>query len=211
VAKRKTQPGAIPATVAGLEIRRMPLSQLQPGPYNPRRKLRPGEAAYERLRRSMQTFGYVDPLIWNKRTGHLVGGHQRLNVLIDEGTVNEVDVSVVDLSPAEEKVLNVALNGVHGEWDQPALAALLLDLRRDQSIDETLTGFEATEIDLLLQSAPIKLRAISVRPPPVMTWVLIGIPTVRYGEIAEQIDKIAEVPGILCELTANSSEVRSQS
>lgn len=57
------------------------VNQLNPAPYNPRKDLKPGDAEYEKLRRSMEEFGTVEPLVWNIRTGNLVGGHQRHKVL----------------------------------------------------------------------------------------------------------------------------------
>ena len=89
-----------------LTIRRVPLSSLNPAPYNPRVQLKPGDAEFESLRRSMGSFGCVEPLVWNTRTGHLVGGHQRLAVLKAAGAT-ETDVSVVDLPLAREQALNL--------------------------------------------------------------------------------------------------------
>src|SRR5688572_24431768 len=100
-----------------LQIERVPVSQLKPAAYNPRVALKPGDGTYEKLNRSLDEFGLVEPLVWNKRTGNLVGGHQRLRVLLHQG-VSEVDVSVVDLTPEREKALNVALNKITGQWDE---------------------------------------------------------------------------------------------
>jgi hypothetical protein len=97
----------------------------------------------------MDQFGYVDPVIWNERTGNVVGGHQRLKILIASGA-EEIEVSVVDLSPTEEKALNVALNKISGEWDDEKLAVLLKDLSHE--IDSTITGFDQDELDMLLAS-----------------------------------------------------------
>lgn len=131
-----------------MEIRRIPVSRLNPAAYNPRRNLRPGDPAYEKLERSMQQFGCVEPIVWNQRTGNVVGGHQRLKVLIAAGET-ELDVSVVDLPLEEEKALNVALNKISGEWDEGALSKLLQELS-ETSVDELLTGFDPGELDRLL-------------------------------------------------------------
>ena len=85
-----------------LTIVEVPIDQLNPAPYNPRVDLKPGDSDYERLKQSMHTFGYVKPLVWNKKTGNLVGGHQRFKILIEQG-FTEVDVSVVELSLKKEK------------------------------------------------------------------------------------------------------------
>jgi ParB-like chromosome segregation protein Spo0J len=127
--------------VSVVEIRLMRLADLNPAPYNPRRRLRPGDREFERLKASLREFGLVEPLIWNKRTGNLVGGHQRLSVLLDIGET-EADVSVVDLGEAKEKALNLALNRVQGEWDQRALNDLLKEL---EPAEVLLAGFSAQE------------------------------------------------------------------
>ena len=66
-----------------MEIERRKVDELKVAEYNPRKDLRPGDAEYEKLKRSIQEFGYVEPIIWNKRTGTVVGGHQRLKVMKD--------------------------------------------------------------------------------------------------------------------------------
>jgi DNA modification methylase len=93
----------------------------------------------------MTEFGYVEPIIWNEETGHIVGGHQRYKVLLEEGHL-EVECVVVKLSPDKEKALNVALNKVTGDWEIGALADLIKDLE-EQDFDVTLTGFDAAEIE----------------------------------------------------------------
>src|SRR5690242_1852294 len=101
-----------------LEVRTLPLADLKPAPYNPRRQLRPGDKPFEKLARSLREFGLVEPLVWNELTGHVVGGHLRLGILKAQG-VREVPVSVVRLSPEREKALNVLLNNreAQGRFD----------------------------------------------------------------------------------------------
>jgi ParB-like chromosome segregation protein Spo0J len=129
------------APVTALEVRVLPLADLTPAPYNPRRALRPGDKAYEKLARSLREFGLVEPLIWNEATGHVVGGHARLRILKAHG-VKEVPVSVVRLSPAREKALNVLLNNreAQGRFDPNKLADLLTEL--EELPESTLTGFD---------------------------------------------------------------------
>ena len=132
-----------------MEIRRVPVSKLNPAAYNPRKDLQSGDAEYQKLARSLDQFGCVEPVVWNERTGNVVGGHQRLKILLAAGET-ELDVSVVNLSDADEKALNIALNKIEGEWDTAALTELLQELSADSSIDETLTGFDGRELDNLL-------------------------------------------------------------
>ena len=131
-------------------IQTLPVDKLVPADYNPRKDLKPGDPEYEKLKRSIAEFGYVEPVIWNKTTGHVVGGHQRLKVLIDSG-VTEVECVVVEMSEEKEKALNVALNKISGEWDKEKLSLLISDLQL-ADFDVSLTGFDAVEIDKLLNS-----------------------------------------------------------
>ena len=123
-------------------------ADLLPADYNPRKDLKPGDAEYEKLKRSIEQFGYVEPVIWNKTTGRVVSGHQRLKVLIDMG-LTEVDCVVVEMSEDKEKALNIALNKISGEWDKDKLALLIADLQ-GADFDVSLTGFDPAELDDLL-------------------------------------------------------------
>ena len=124
-------------------------AELLPADYNPRKDLKPGDKEYEKLKRTIEQFGYVEPVIWNKTTGRVVGGHQRLKVLIDMG-MTEVDCVVVELSEEKEKALNVALNKISGEWDNDKLALLIADLQ-GTDFDVSLTGFEPAELESLFR------------------------------------------------------------
>ncbi len=130
-----------------MEIRKVPVEMLNPAPYNPRQDLRPGDPAYEKLSRSMAEFGCVEPIVWNQRTGNVVGGHQRLKVLLENGAA-EAEVSVVDLEPKREKALNLALNKITGGWDDTRLAELLREL--ESEADGLFSGFDEEEIKGLL-------------------------------------------------------------
>ena len=59
----------------------MKVEDLKPANYNPRKKLKPGDKEFEKLKKSIEEFGYVEPIILNKRTSTVVGGHQRLEVM----------------------------------------------------------------------------------------------------------------------------------
>ena len=131
-----------------MEIKKVLISEINPAPYNPRIDLKPGDPAYEKLKRSIETFGYVEPLVWNAKTGNLVGGHQRMRVLAEQG-VKEIEVSVVNLSLEKEKALNIALNKISGDWDSQKLATLLDELEQLPDFDIGLTGFDPPEISSL--------------------------------------------------------------
>ena len=131
-----------------MNLQRIAIERLKPAKYNPRKDLKPGDPAYEKIKRSMHDFGYVDPVIWNEVTGNIVGGHQRYKVLAAEG-VPEIDCVVVHIeNPQDEKALNIALNKAVGEWEPKALADLLSDLQVS-GYDIGATGFDAAEVDEL--------------------------------------------------------------
>ena len=132
-----------------MQIEKKQVTDLLPAEYNPRKELKPGDTEYEKLKRSLEQFGYVEPVIWNKTTGRVVGGHQRLRVMKDMG-LTEVECVVVELPEDKEKALNIALNKISGEWDKDKLALLISDLQ-GTDFDVSLTGFEPAEIDDLFK------------------------------------------------------------
>ena len=130
-----------------MQFRKFRVDELRPADYNPRKELKPGDPEFEKLKRSIQEFGYVEPILVNTRNNTVVGGHQRLSVLKHLG-VTEVDCVIVDIDEQKEKALNIALNKISGAWDDDKLTALLkqLDL---SGYDTALTGFDLKELDVL--------------------------------------------------------------
>ena len=128
------------------ELRVLPVSVLKPAEYNPRKKLKPGDKEYEKIKQSIVEFGFADPLVVNSDMT-IIGGHQRLTVAIDLG-FSEVPCAVVDVDKVREKALNIALNKITGAWDDTLLADLLQDIQNSQ-FDLGKTGFEPPEIDQL--------------------------------------------------------------
>lgn len=116
-------------------------------PYNPRIM---DESAKKRLKKNIAKHGLVSALTWNKRTGNLVGGHQRLEQLdaLEKSHDYELTVCVVDVDEREEATLNVQLNNpsMQGDWDFDLLANLAeehdLDLQED-------FGFTETDVDFM--------------------------------------------------------------
>ena len=128
------------------ELKKLPVSALKPAKYNPRKKLKPGDREYERIKNSIQEFGFADPLVVNADMT-IIGGHQRLAVAADLG-FTEVPCAVVDVDKTREKALNIALNKITGEWDETMLADLLKDIAAaDFNIE--FTGFEIPEAEAL--------------------------------------------------------------
>ena len=125
----------------------LPLSQLRPAAYNPRKALKPSDKEYQKIKNSIQEFGYVEPIIVNFDMT-VIGGHQRLTVLKDLGYTEAQCVVLHIEDESKVKALNIALNKISGEWNEQLLADLLVDLQ-DAQFDLDLTGFEAPEVDQL--------------------------------------------------------------
>lgn len=129
----------------------MALTDIEPAEYNPRVDLNEYDDEYKKIKNSIEQFGYVDPIIWNKRTNTIVGGHQRYTVLRDLG-YETADVSVVDMDEQNEMALNVALNKVEGEWDRAKLKEVLEELEEDKL---SFTGFDDDEINSIINDVNI--------------------------------------------------------
>ena len=134
-----------------MDIQKVKLSELTEAPYNPRVELKPGDAEYEKLKKSLEHFGYVEPIVVNKRNMTVIGGHQRLHVMKDLG-MEEAEIVYVDLDENDEKALNVALNKISGEWDAEKLKELL-DSLNFSGYNLDLTGFDEQDINKLYQQA----------------------------------------------------------
>lgn len=131
-----------------MEIQTVDVSKIKYAPYNPR-KISP--ETLEKLKQSIETFGYVEPIIVNKRTMHVVGGNQRLKALKELGA-KEVEAVIVDLDEKKEKALNVALNKITGEWDFEKLEELISELS-SFDFDLAITGFDPEELDYLFKDS----------------------------------------------------------
>ena len=124
-------------------------SDIKNAPYNPRIM---DPKAQKRLKQNIAKHGLVAALTWNKRTGNLVGGHQRLKQLdaLEKNKNYELTVCVVDVDEREEAQLNVQLNNpsMQGEWDLDKLANIAEDYDLDMKDD---LGFTETDIDFMFE------------------------------------------------------------
>lgn len=121
-----------------MEITKERIDSLALADYNPRVELKPGDAEYESLRRSIEAFQQVLPIVVNRENRRVVGGHQRLRVLQDLGE-EDVWVAWVEVGEVQERALNIALNKIDAGWDQTALGATLATILEEKNY--SLTGF----------------------------------------------------------------------
>jgi ParB family chromosome partitioning protein len=135
-----------------MELIRVKIDELIPAEYNPRTKAKKGTRLYEQIKNSLDTFGYADPIIVNNDMT-IIGGHQRLAVMIEDG-IKELDVIRINIDKTKEKALNIALNKITGTWNEIKLKELFLDL---EGFDLRLTGFADSELkkyfDIKLESS----------------------------------------------------------
>lgn len=153
-----------------MKIERISIDKINPALYNPRVDLKPGDDEYERIKKSIDDFGLVEVLVWNKHNGILISGHQRLKILKARGDT-KIPVSVVNIvDEKKEKALNIILNNdrVAGGWDFTKLADLLMELD-DGQFDMDMTGFSEEEREDIATYTPpdnrgdVKVRKAYVR------------------------------------------------
>ena len=125
----------------------MKLKDIIPAEYNPRQDLQKGDFEYDRLKDSIDKLGFVKPLVVNSRNNVLISGHQRLKILLEKG-VQETEVMVVDLDEENEKLLNIAMNRIEGDWEWGKLESLLKEFSADEL---TVTGFTSAELQSIFE------------------------------------------------------------
>lgn len=170
-------------------VRDLPIDQLVPAPYNPRRPLT--RRAAQKLKASLAEFGLVEPLVWNERTGHVVGGHARLAILRDLGYTS-VPVSVVNLDDDRERALNVVLNNqeAQGRYDPRKL----LDLLDGLGDCRDLTGFD----DAALRA--LKLEPMADLPdddPGGRIELTLVIDPAQFDAVSPRLDELVREFGLV--------------
>jgi ParB-like chromosome segregation protein Spo0J len=173
-----------------MNIQKVKISELKPAPYNPRKSNEKQEA---NLKASLEKFGVVEPIIFNKQTGFIVGGHFRVRELKKLG-IKEVDCVIVDLSPEDEKELNIRLNANTGEWDWEMLNA-------EWDSEE----LEAWGLDVPLESE-IEEKGKIVKEnikPFVKTHILLSFPPEKMIDIQEHLEKICLIENVEYEQSSN--------
>lgn len=141
----------------GLDIKKIKIDEIKPASYNPRSIK---DKDFEKLSKSIEEFGLVDPIIINLNNHNIIGGHQRFDYLyyekkdtelylIELGDIGwvftDTDLEVKD--DKHEKALNLALNRISGEWNYDELNKLLEELAEFELDSVTGFDFDLDEID----------------------------------------------------------------
>lgn len=143
-----------------MDLETIPITSIIPAEYNPRKI---SDTEYEKLANSINEFGFVDPIIINLNNNHIIGGHQRYTVLLDQYIQNgeneelnlirlgdigwifpETELTIHDED--YEKALNIALNQISGEWDLDKLEEIFTELTIN-GFDTELTGFNSLDLE----------------------------------------------------------------
>jgi hypothetical protein len=153
VTRSKESKAAGPAkTLASLGLEKFTMveinrQQVKNADYNPRVI---SDAEKRKLKMGIQRHGMVAPIVWNKKTGNCVGGHQRLSQLDTlAGTKNyTLHVAQIDVDLTKEKEINILLNNpqAQGAWDLPKLSELVMD----KSLNIESMGFDRSDLFRLL-------------------------------------------------------------
>lgn len=161
------------------------ISSMNMAEYNPRIQLTPDMEEYRKLAKSIKQFGLQQPVVWNKRTNNVVGGHQRITVAKGLG-YTEVPAVVVDLPVAEEKLLNIALNRISGEWDLEKLKFAIEDIGVDNA---ELAGFSEAEILDIQNSMEEYLDDVTPDPKeePKLYNVTLTFPKEKEGQVKQYV------------------------
>lgn len=155
-----------------IDVEKIKITDLIPSDYNPR--IMPENEA-TKLKNSLETFGLVDPIVINLKNNHIIGGHQRFDVLIDQhlednkifeelnlirlGDIGWVftDTELTVESEDHEKALNLSLNKISGEWDTEKLFVILEELEVND-FDLGLTGFDGFDEEIELKGLLDKME-----------------------------------------------------
>lgn len=186
------------------------------------------------LSASLAEFGDLSGIVWNKQTGQLVTGHQRLDQItarwgpqkieITEAGLGQIrimqgegmpcylfTVRVVDWSPEKQAAANATANNplIQGEFTND-LASFLTDAKLIMAETSPALFDDVLLLDLMAQHGEkeeaTELKSIDVKPPPAMVWILVGIETPRFGRIASIIDSLAAIPDVTIESTATDKD-----
>lgn len=137
---------SIQSKYQNFEVDTVSRNQIHGADYNPRLI---SEDARKRLRKMLAKHGLVQPLVWNRRTGNLVSGHQRLAALdsLERTQDYSLQVAVVDVNERDEKILNVQLNNpsMQGEWDMDKL----IEITEESDISPSEFGFSDGDVAIM--------------------------------------------------------------
>lgn len=181
-----------------MQIQRIEISKLTGDPANARKH---GDRNIQTIVESLNRFGQQKPIVVDS-SNCVRAGNGTLEAARSLGWTH-LDCVVTDLKGLDAIAYAIADNRTAelAEWDMEILAAELESLQSDGLLQAA--GFTDEELSSMLpDESETELKEIKVQDPPRMSWVLLGIQTVRFGEIANEIERLAKIVDI-CETTCN--------
>jgi hypothetical protein len=191
-------PLVLPYIAEDLRALAIPIDQLVPDPRNARKH---DERNVATIANSLKRFGQLKPIVVNVANMVVEAGNGTVAAARLLGWTHLAAVKVVH-DEATQTGFALADNRTAelATWDDVLLAQLVVELAEQ---DATLP-FDLALAHLIGQSGPMTpLATVDLTKPPAMTWVLIGIPTVRFGEASAAVELLSGVPGIIMESTSN--------
>ena len=174
-------PAGRPSEYNKMIIETKKIADLKPAPYNPRQSTAKQE---EKLKASLSKFGLVEPIIFNKQTGYIVGGHFRVRELTKLG-YEEIECVIVDLNEADEKELNIRLNANTGQWDWELLAN---EWNSDELTEWGLDVPIEEQIDTLEEGEEIEIpQSVQIEPPKEYILIMADPNSIEWEELKETL------------------------
>jgi ParB-like chromosome segregation protein Spo0J len=152
MAKKKAtaaaEPPVLPATLIPV---RTELSSIHEDPINTRKH---GPENLSSIKASLLEFQQVEPLLIQKSSHRLIGGHGRLKAMLELGWTH-ADVVELDLTDSQARALSITLNRTAelAEWDVPLLTQVMQALH-DEGVDMKPKGWTDQEMLALIVSTP---------------------------------------------------------
>ena len=162
-----------------MKIDHIELSKLKPAEYNPRQIT---IKQVKDLKKSIEKFGIVDPLIINSDYT-IIGGHQRFAILkeatkkVDWEYPPKIPCVILDLSKEEERELNIRLNKSGGDWDFDLLSNFEIEELKDWGFKEIELGLN---IDKIEEEKPDKWL-VSIKTEDVLEAEKIHLELIEQG------------------------------
>jgi hypothetical protein len=193
-------------------VRRLRLEWVDPATLddNPKNWRTHGDGQLAALDALLGEVEWAGALLFNEATGCLIDGHARKKVALARGEA-AVPVLVGSWTPAQEAKLLATLDplAAMAGADAGRLDELLRSVQSPSGAVADLLTQLAADHGLLGEKGQTQLRDVEAQAPPRMSWVLVGIPTVRFAEIAADIERMAALPGVFVETTVGDEAVPS--
>lgn len=183
MSKAKSTPSATVKILCSYSKLEDPL-KLKPTDGNPNSHPSEQIAEYKHI---LEGLGFRKAIIVSNQTGRIVTGHGAW-IASKEMRLPKVPVDYQDFESEDvERAFMLADNqlGTMSQLDLQKAELLMAEFSAE--FDKSLTAFKPGDF----AASEVKLKKLEVRAAPAMSWVLIGVPTVKFGEISEAIERIA--------------------